>query len=152
MHHPTINIPGGQALTRWPFSIFVLWRKGGDGRLQLCTRIQEHAWTWIKRVREGERGRWTASSYALASKSTPQFRKTGLDERLQLRTCIQEYALVKRGRLQLCPSSLELLEHTSQLHKLLPGEHKPQEGHTRCSSSSLNKRSTITIPFKKILW
>ena len=46
-------------------------------------------------------------------------------------------------------ASLELLEHTPQLHKSLPGEHKPQEGHTRCSSSSLNKRSTITIPFKK---
>ena len=46
-------------------------------------------------------------------------------------------------------ASLELLilEHIPQLHKSLPGEHKPHEGHTRCSSSSLNKRSTITIPF-----
>ena len=33
-------------------SIFVLWGKGGDGRLQLRTPIQEHARAWIKRVRE----------------------------------------------------------------------------------------------------
>ena len=77
--------------------------EGGDGRLQLRTRIQEHARAWIKRVREGKgetppathlhprappamrlhpRARPNldkpdvvdASSYELAYKSTPQRR------------------------------------------------------------------------------
>ena len=115
-----------------------------------------------------------ASSYALASKSALQHRYTRCDRGcLQLCTCIQEHApiwinrtgwtppamhLHPRGKrtppaMPLYPrASLELLEHTPQLHKSLPGEHKPQEGHTRCSSSSLNKRSTIKIPFKKRSW
>ena len=57
------------ALQSDPYLCFV--GEGGDGRLQLRTRIQEHARAWIKRVREGEKGRWTPPAMRLHPRARP---------------------------------------------------------------------------------